>query len=149
MFPCLFAAFYPVYVLFSLQVTKIATAIFLCLSISPPVYKPTPCISPPNHRSEHVQAQGLLTEFYGSSACLSLSFNPFIHCSCSRFRCSYSCCSTTNSSNSLPDNSICLPNSNNFSLLVILKSPDSSIALQFLLCNSFPSLSLNNWTVTK
>ena len=30
------------------------------------MYKPTPCISPPNHGSEHVHAQGLLTEFYGS-----------------------------------------------------------------------------------
>ena len=39
---------------FSSQVTKIVTAIILCLSISPPVYRPTPCISPPNHWSEHV-----------------------------------------------------------------------------------------------
>ena len=53
---------------FSSQVTKIVTAIILCLSISPPVYRPTPCISPPNHWSEHVYAQGLLTEFYGTPA---------------------------------------------------------------------------------
>ena len=30
-----------------------------CLCISPSVYKPNPCISPPNHLSEHVQAPGL------------------------------------------------------------------------------------------
>ena len=33
--------------------------------MSPPVYKPVPRLSPPDHWSEHVQAQNFLTEFYG------------------------------------------------------------------------------------